>query len=48
MGKAAALKTEAQAFTAGEALELGLVDAIGDPNEAFAAFVKEINRSGRR
>lgn len=45
MTKAAALKTEAQAFTAGEALTLGLVDAIGDPVEAFDAFVKEINRS---
>ena len=45
--KAAAMKTEAQAFTAAEALDRGLVDAIGDPNDAFAAFVKEVNRSAR-
>lgn len=45
--KAAALKTEARAYFAAEALDLGLVDAIGDPNEAFAAFSKEINRSNR-
>nr|WP_295465214.1 S49 family peptidase [Mesorhizobium sp.] len=43
--KAAALKTEAQAFDAKDALKLGLVDAIGDGQEAFAAFVKEVNRS---
>ncbi|PPQ42159.1 S49 family peptidase [Rhodopseudomonas palustris] len=44
MTKAQALKTEAQAFTADEALALGLIDAVGDGQEAFAAFVKEINR----
>lgn len=42
--KAAALKTEAEAFTAAEALELGLVDAIGDSQAAFEAFIKESNR----
>ena len=44
--KAQALKTEARAFDdAQEAMSAGLVDAIGDPHEAFAAFLKEINRS---
>jgi signal peptide peptidase SppA len=42
--KAQALKTEAQCFTAAEALDLGLVDAVGDGQEAFAAFVKQVNR----
>ena len=42
--KSAALKTEAQMFTAAEALELGLVDAVGDKHEAFNAFIKEVNR----
>ena len=45
--KAAALKTEAQAYTAPEALRLGLVDAIGDPHRAFKAFVQEVNRKGK-
>lgn len=44
--KAAALKTEAQSYSAVEALDLGLVDAVGDSHEAFAAFIKEINRKG--
>lgn len=44
MTKAAALKTEAQSYDANEALELGLVDAVADPQEAFAAFIKEVNR----
>lgn len=42
--KAAALRTEAQAFDAPEALALGLVDAIGNPHEAFSAFIQEVNR----
>lgn len=42
--KAAALKTEADVYRADDAVRLGLVDAIGDGSEAFAAFVKEINR----
>lgn len=42
--KSAALKTEAQSYDAQEAVELGLVDAIADPQEAFAAFIKEVNR----
>jgi len=44
MTKVAALKTEAQTFTAAEALDLGLVDAVGDGQEAFGAFIKETNR----
>jgi signal peptide peptidase SppA len=43
--KAAALKTEAATFNAGEAVDMGLVDAIGDGRQAFAAFIKEVNRS---
>lgn len=42
--KAAALKTEAQTFTAGEALDRGLVDAVGDTSQAFDAFIAELNR----
>jgi signal peptide peptidase SppA len=44
MSKAAALKTEADAFRAEDAVRLGLVDAVGDGSEAFAAFLKEVNR----
>ena len=43
MSKAKALKTEAQAYTAAEAHAIGLIDAVGDPQEAFAAFVKAVN-----
>ncbi|APH71441.1 S49 family peptidase [Aquibium oceanicum] len=43
--KARVMATEAEAFEAPEALARGLVDAIGDPLEAFDAFVKEVNRS---
>jgi signal peptide peptidase SppA len=43
--KAQALATEADAFTAKEALSLGLVDAIADPVETFELFIKNINRS---
>ena len=42
--KAAALKTEAMAYDAPEALSMGLVDAIGNPHEAFSAFIEEVNR----
>ncbi|WP_176083129.1 S49 family peptidase [Martelella sp. HB161492] len=42
--KAKVLATEAEAFTAREALERGLIDAIGDPTQAFDAFVKAINK----
>lgn len=42
--KSQALKTEAQAFNAAEALELGLIDAVGDGQAAFSAFIKEVNR----
>ena len=43
--KADVLKTEADAYSAKEALSLGLIDAIGDPAIAFDAFLKEVNRS---
>lgn len=43
--KAQALATEAEAFTAKEALSMGLVDAIADPVAAFTAFSQQINRS---
>jgi ClpP class serine protease len=42
--KSAALKTEAEAFGAKQALGLGIVDAIADPESAYDAFVKEINK----
>ena len=44
MTKAQALKTEAKFYGATDALDLGLVDAIGDGQEAFSAFIKEVNR----
>lgn len=43
--KAKALATEAATFDAQEAVSMGLADAIGDPVEAFDAFVKEVNRA---
>ncbi|ATN32898.1 hypothetical protein ACO34A_03665 [Rhizobium sp. ACO-34A] len=43
--KAKALSTEAGVYDAAEAVSLGLADAVGDPLEAFDAFVKEVNRS---
>lgn len=43
--KAKALATEAATFDAQEAIAMGLADAIGDPIEAFDAFVKEVNRA---
>lgn len=43
--KAKALSTEAGVFDAAEAVLMGLADAIGDPHEAFAAFVREVNRA---
>lgn len=43
--KLAALSTEALDFGGPDALSLGLVDAVADGNEAFAAFLKEINRA---
>lgn len=42
--KAKALATEAGVYDAGEAVTMGLADAIGDPLEAFDAFVSEVNR----
>ena len=44
MTNAQAMKTEAQAFSASEALELGLIDAVGDGQQAFAEFIKAVNR----
>lgn len=41
-----ALATEAKHYGAADALRLGLVDAVGDTHEAFAAFVDVINRKG--
>lgn len=41
--KAAALKTEADSYTASEALALGMVDAVADAQETFAEFVKQAN-----
>lgn len=45
LSKAKALKTEAQAFGADEAVELGLADGIGNTVAAFNAFVEAVNRS---
>lgn len=42
--KVKALATEAGVYDADEAVALGLADAIGDPLEAFDAFVSEVNR----
>jgi ClpP class serine protease len=42
--KAKALKTEAQAFDATEAVSLGLADGVGNTVAAFNAFIAEINR----
>lgn len=43
---AQALATEAQHYGAADSRRLGLADAIGDPHEAFTAFVDAINRKG--
>jgi capsid assembly protease len=43
--KADAMKTEAQTYSAKDAVDLGLVDAIGDPLQAFDAFIREVNRN---
>lgn len=44
MTKVQALKTEAKFYGSADALDLGLVDAIGPAQDAFAAFIKEVNR----
>jgi signal peptide peptidase SppA len=44
ISKAKALATEAGVYDAGEAVAMGLADAVGDPLEAFDAFVSEVNR----
>lgn len=41
----AALATEAETFDDESALKAGLVDAVGFPNDAFAAFVAAVNRA---
>jgi signal peptide peptidase SppA len=43
--KAKALATEAGTYDAAEAVAAGLADAVGDPLEAFDAFLTEVNRS---
>ena len=43
--KAKALSTEAAVYDAAEAVAIGLADAIGDPVEAFDAFIREVNRA---
>jgi ClpP class serine protease len=40
--------TQADTFTADEALRLGLVDAIDDPQDALQAFVAELNGDNKR
>lgn len=44
LSKEAALATEADSFNARQSLEVGLVDAIGDGQAAFEAFIEEVNR----
>lgn len=43
--KANALATEAQSYMGADALKAGLVDAVGSPSEAFAAFCAAMNRA---
>lgn len=47
MSVAAALATEADDFSGAESMELGLVDGVGNPSEAFDAFVTEIKAARR-
>lgn len=42
--KASALATEADIYEAGDALKIGLIDAVGDPLATFDAFVKAVQR----
>ena len=44
MSAAQALATEADIFTGAEAVALGLADAVGNPNEAFSAFIAAVSR----
>lgn len=37
-----ALATEAETYTGQAALDAGLIDAVANPTEAFAAFVAEM------
>ncbi len=41
--KADALKTEADVFSGREARSRGLIDAVGNPADAFASFLKQVN-----
>ena len=41
----AALATEGATLDDVEALKIGMVDAIGYPNDAFAEFVAAVNRT---
>lgn len=43
---AAALKTEAKAFSGSEAVRLGLADRVANPKQAFDAMVASINATG--
>jgi signal peptide peptidase SppA len=43
LSKAAALATEAGVYEGDAAVKAGLVDAVGSPHEAFAAFVRAMN-----
>ena len=43
--KADAMKTEAQTYSAKDAVSLGLADALGDPLQAFDSFIREANRN---
>jgi capsid assembly protease len=40
----AAMATEAGDYRGTEAMSIGMVDGVGSPNEAFAAFIAEVNR----
>lgn len=43
--KAAALATEAALYQGADAVRAGLADAVGSANDAFAAFVKAVNKA---
>lgn len=45
MSVASILKTEGSYFEGNEAVDLGLADAVGNPNDAFAEFVAAVNRA---
>lgn len=43
--KQQALDTEADDYRAADAVNMGLADAVGDPHQALAAFIAEVNRT---